>query len=222
MSVYDTVVNLEQPSDSELLAGVGENYRNTFRNYRNQYGQLDSDIWLKDFDTDYVLEILHTTLAMVNFLCELILKKTIMNDNYDSSFADDVMADYDIGYSIFEDCITILSVSENSSLMARDSLIVEIFYSHIQYFNISNSAGRQGWLDVNKRLLGSLTHLVSLKPSLIELIDEWGEDVEDLDENDFSFEDSPDQSRWKQEFLNALLESLESLKRNSSDGHRNE
>jgi hypothetical protein len=206
-------VNLEQmPDDAVLLVGIGENYRNTFRNYRNQYGQLDSDIWLKDFDTDYVLEILQTTLAMVNFLCELMLKKTMTNDSYDSSFADDVMADYDIGYSVFEDCMAILSVSENSSLMARDSLIVEIFYSHIQYFNISNSAGRQGWLDVNKRLLGSLTYLVSLKPSLIELIDEWGEDVEDLDESDFSFEDSPDQSRWKQEFLKALLESLESLK----------
>lgn len=203
------------PDDAVLLAVIGENYRNTFRNYRNQYGQLDSDIWLKDFDTDYVMEILQTTLAMVNFLCELMLKKTMTNDSYDSSFADDVMADYDIGYSVFEDCMAILSVSENSSLIARDSLIVEIFYSHIQYFNISNSAGRQGWLDVNKRLLGSLTHLVSLKPSLIELIDEWGEDVEDLDENDFSFEDSPDQSRWKQEFLNALLESLESLKGNS-------
>jgi hypothetical protein len=209
-------MNLEQVSDnSALLAAIGENYKSTFRNYRNEYGHLDPDIWLKDFDIDYVLEILQTTLAMVNFLCELILKETMTDDKYDSSFAGDVMADYGIGYSVFEDCMAILSTSENSSLMARDSLIVEIFYSHIQYFNISNSAGRQGWFDVNKRLLASLAQIINLKPLLIDLIDEWGEDVEDLEEDDFSFEDSPDQSRWKHEFLNALLELLESLNRNS-------
>jgi hypothetical protein len=202
-------MNREQvPDNSALLAAIGENYKSTFRNYRNEYGHLDSDIWLKDFDTDYVLEILQTTLAMVNFLCELILKKVMSEYNDDNSFPGDVMADYDIGYSVFEDCTAILSTSKNSSLIARDSLIVEIFYSHIQYFNISNSAGRQGWFDVNKRLLGSLAQLIDLKPSLIDLIDEWGDDVEDLDEEDFSFEDSPDQLRWKREFLTALRDSL--------------
>ena len=116
------------------------------------------------------------------------------------------MADYDMGYQLSEDCTEITSFAKQEGIEVRLSLSVELFYAHIQYFNISNTGGRQGWFDVNKRLLSSMVGLVELEPSLMDLLELWAQDIEGLDLEDESL---PDPAEWKKVFIDAVLELLE-------------
>jgi hypothetical protein len=74
---------------------------------------------------------------------------------------------------------------------------------------MSNTGGRQGWFDVNKRLLSSMVQLIEFRPSLLELVDEWRQDVEDLDDDDLESEDVPDELLWKKEFTDALIDNTQ-------------
>jgi hypothetical protein len=74
---------------------------------------------------------------------------------------------------------------------------------------MSNTGGRQGWFDVNKRLLSAMVQLIEFRPSLLELVDEWRQDVEDLDDDDLESEDVPDELLWKKEFTDALIDNTQ-------------
>jgi hypothetical protein len=130
-----------------------------------------------------------------------------LSDSEDSTDGE-TMADYDMGYQLSEDCTQITSFAKRQGIEVRLSLSVELFYAHIQYFNLSNTGGRRGWLDVNKRLLSSMLGLIELEPSLKDLLEQWGQDIEGLDLEDFEDQSFPDPAEWKKVFINAVLEFL--------------
>jgi hypothetical protein len=92
----------------------------------------------------------------------------------------------------------------------RDSLTTELFFAFIQYFNISNSANRFGWFDVNKRLASVLVQLVQFNPELREILNEWAQDIDGLDEDDLEDDELPPQLLWKHEFISSVRENTES------------
>jgi hypothetical protein len=158
--------------------------------------QFDSTKWKDRYEPDYVLEVILTCLSMVNLVCERALDQDLQHTD------DDCMADYDMGYRLFEDCSAVIHTLNELDMPIRSSLLTELFYSHVQYFNTSNTAGRQGWYDVNKRLQGSISQLIQLQPGLFDLVEEWGQDIEDLDSDSLIYA-SPEEI-WKSEFIKSL------------------
>ena len=120
------------------------------------------------------------------------------------------MPDYDLGYKIAEDCTSVLEFAFQNQEYVRDSLTTELFFAFIQYFNISNSANRFGWFDVNKRLASVLVQLVQFNPELREILNEWAQDIDGLDEDDLEDDELPPQLLWKHEFISSVRENTES------------
>jgi hypothetical protein len=54
-----------------------------------------------------------------------------------------------------------------------------------------------------------MVQLIEFRPSLLELVDEWRQDVEDLDDDDLESEDVPDELLWKKEFTDALIDNTQ-------------
>ena len=74
---YDGAVSsYENIDESQLLDQVLVMYRECFKNYRGDFGLLDSEKWFKDLQVDYILEVLLSNLNYTTFLCESILEKT--------------------------------------------------------------------------------------------------------------------------------------------------
>ena len=201
--------SFEGVDQHKLLSTVTAAYGEIFRPYRNQYGNLDSDLWFKELQVDYALEVILANFAFVVLTCERILQEQIILSDSEDGADDETMADYDMGYKLSEDCAEITSFAKQKDIEVRLSLSTELFYAHIQYFNISNTGGRQGWLDVNKRLLSSMVGLIDLEPSLKDLLEQWAQDIEGLDIEDLEDEVFPDQAKWKKVFIDGIFELLE-------------
>lgn len=179
-----------------ILRGISKTYREVMIDDESGRFRFDSSKWKTRYEPDYVLEVMLACLSMVNLVCERALDQDLqLSDG-------DCMADYDMGYRLFEDCSGVIRSLNKFDLPIRSSLLTELFYSHVQYFNISNTAGRQGWYDVNKRLQGSISQLIQLQPGLLDLVEEWGQDIEDLDSESLS-NASPEEI-WKAEFIKRL------------------
>ena len=205
---YDGAVSsYENIDESQLLDQVLVMYRECFKNYRGDFGLLDSEKWFKDLQVDYILEVLLANLNYTTFLCESILEKT---KNQLSDSEAECMPDYDLGYLIAEDCTSILEFAFLNDEFVRETLTTEIFFSFIQYFNISNSANRFGWLDVNKRLASVLVQLIEFSPELRDVLNEWAQDIDDLVDDDFDEDEFPPQLLWKHEFISSVREYIES------------
>lgn len=188
---------------SHILSQALMAYRNLFAKYRDEFGQLDSDKWFKDFEVDYILEILLANINYTTFLCEYIIERE--NENSNGS-EDDTMPDYDLGYLIASDCSSVIEFALHDPGYVRESLTTELFYSFVQYFNISNSANRIGWLDVNKRLAAALSSLAIFNPELSNILDVWAENVDHLDETDLEDGTQPRQLIWKHNFISQIRE----------------
>jgi hypothetical protein len=134
---------------------------------------------------------------------------SMTSESSEEEISQERFLDYDMGYRLAEDCNEVIAFAINQDIEVRSSLIDELFYSHVQYFNMSNTGGRQGWFDVNKRLLSAMVQLIEFRPSLLELVDEWRQDVEDLDDDDLESEDVPDELLWKKEFTDALIDNTQ-------------
>ena len=200
--------SFEGVDQHKLLSTVTAAYGEIFRPYRNQYGNLDSDLWFKELQVDYALEVILANFAFVVLTCERILQEQIILSDSEDGADDETMADYDMGYKLSEDCAEITSFAKQEDIEVRLSLSTELFHAHIQYFNISNTAGRQGWFDVNTRLLSSMVGLIKLEPSLKNLLEQWAQDIEGLHLEDLDDESSPDPAEWKKVFIDAVLELL--------------
>jgi len=179
-----------------LLRGISKTYFDVLVDVEGGRLQFDSTKWKDRYEPDYVLEVILTCLSMVNLVCERALDQDLQHTD------DDCMADYDMGYRLFEDCSAVIHTLNELDMPIRSSLLTELFYSHVQYFNTSNTAGRQGWYDVNKRLQGSISQLIQLQPGLFDLVEEWGQDIEDLDSDSLIYA-SPEEI-WKSEFIKSL------------------
>jgi hypothetical protein len=196
----------DRVNQQELLSQITMSYREIFRDYRDQFGILDSQLWFEDMQVDYVLEVILANFTIVNLICERAREELLVPLDSDDDIESEVMIDYDMGYKLSEDCTEITSFAKNEGIEVRNSLIDELFYAHIQYFNISNTGGRFGWFDVNKRLLSSIVRLIQLKPDLEELVYEWQQGIEDLDLEYSDLEEAPPQLRWKKQFIDSILE----------------
>jgi hypothetical protein len=179
-----------------LLRGISKTYLDVLVDVEGGRLRFDTEKWKNRYEPDYVLEVILTCLSMVNLVCERALEQDLQHAD------GDCMADYDMGYRLFEDCSAVIHTLNELDMPIRSSLLTELFYSHVQYFNISNTAGRQGWYDVNKRLQGSISQLIQLQPRLVDLVEEWGQDIEDLDSESLNYA-SPEEI-WKAEFINSL------------------
>jgi hypothetical protein len=179
-----------------LLRGISKTYFDVLVDVEGGRLRFDSTKWKDRYEPDYVLEVILACLSMVNLVCERALDQDLQHTD------GDCMADYDMGYRLFEDCSALIYTLNELDMPIRRSLLTELFYSHVQYFNISNTAGRQGWYDVNKRLQGSISQLIQLQPGLLDLVEEWGQDIEDLDSDSLNYA-SPEEI-WKAEFVNSL------------------
>jgi hypothetical protein len=146
-------------------------------------------------------------LNYTTFLCESILEQT---ENELSDSEEQFMSDYDLGYLIAEDCTSILEFAFRNEEFVRDSLTTELCFSFIQYFNISNSANRFGWLDVNKRLASALVQLIEFSPELSDVLNVWAQDIDELVDNDFKDDELTPQLLWKHEFISSVREYIES------------
>jgi hypothetical protein len=51
--------------------------------------------------------------------------------------------------------------------------------------------------------------LIDLEPSLKDLLEQWGQDIEGLDLEDIEDESFLDPAEWKKVFIDAVLEILE-------------
>ena len=207
MTYNDMVHSLEKDSRAELLDQVLGMYRESFQNYRGDFGLLDSEKWFKDLQVDYILEVFLANLNYTTLICENILEQT---KNESENSERQYMPDYDLGYKIAEDCTSVLEFAFQNQEYVRDSLTTELFFAFIQYFNISNSANRFGWFDVNKRLASVLVQLVQFNPELREILNEWAQDVDGLDEDDLEDDELPPQLLWKHEFISSVRENTES------------
>ena len=174
--------------------------------YRSVGGWLDSKFWFEDMQVDYVLEVILANFAIVNLICERKMEEPILLPDPEDGPNNDEMLDYDMGYQLSEDCTAVIDFAKSQDIEVRNSLIYELLFAHIQYFNLSNSAGRHGWFDVNKRLLNSILALVNFEPELMDLIEQWRQDVEDFDLEYSSTEDAPAELRWKKEFTDSIIE----------------
>ena len=207
MTYNDMVHSLEKDSRAELLDQVLGMYRESFQNYRGDFGLLDSKKWFKDLQVDYILEVFLANLNYTTLICENILEQT---KNESENSERQYMPDYDLGYKIAEDCTSVLEFAFQNQEYVRDSLTTELFFAFIQYFNISNSANRFGWFDVNKRLASVLVQLVQFNPELREILNEWAQDIDGLDEDDLEDDELPPQLLWKHEFISSVRENTES------------
>lgn len=196
----------DRVNQQELLSQITMSYREIFRDYRDQFGILDSELWFEDMQVYYVLEVILANFTIVNLICERAREELAVPLDSDDDIEIEVMIDYDMGYKLSEDCTEITSFAKNEGIEVRNSLIDELFYAHIQYFNISNTGGRFGWFDVNKRLLSSIVRLIQLKPDLEELVYEWQQGIEDLELEYSDLEEAPPQLRWKKQFIDSILE----------------
>jgi hypothetical protein len=201
--------SFEGVNQRKLLSTVTAAYQEIFRPYRNQFGTLDSKLWFRDLQVDYALEVILANFAFVNLICERVREEPIILSDSEDSVDGETMADYDMGYTLSEDCTHITSFAKREGIEVRLSLSVELFYAHIQYFNISNTGGQRDWLDVNKRLLGSMLGLIELEPSLMDLLEQWGQDIEDLDLEDIEDHSFLDPAEWKKVFIDAIFKFLE-------------
>ena len=205
---YDRDMPSHQNTDqTRLLDQVLVMYRESFKNYRGEFGLLDPEKWFKDLQVDYILEVLLANLNYTTFLCESFLEQT---ESELSESEEQFMPDYDLGYLIAEDCTSILEFAFRNEEFVRDSLTTELCFSFIQYFNISNSANRFGWLDVNKRLASALVQLIEFSPELSDVLNVWAQDIDELDDNDFKDEELTPQLLWKYEFISSVREYIES------------
>ena len=205
---YDRDMPSHQNTDqTRLLDQVLGLYRESFKNYRGEFGLLDSEKWFKDLQVDYILEVLLANLNYTTLLCESILEQT---ENELSDSGEQFMPDYDLGYLIAEDCTSILEFAFRNEEYVRDSLTTELFFSFIQYFNLSNSANRFGWLDVNKRLASALVQLIEFNPDLSDVLNLWAQDVDELDDDDFKDDEISPDLLWKHEFIGNVREYSES------------
>ena len=205
---YDRDMPSHQNTDqTRLLDQVLGMYRESFKNYRGEFGLLDSEKWFKDLQVDYILEVLLANLNYTTLLCESILEQT---ENELSGSGEQFMPDYDLGYLIAEDCTSILEFAFRNEEYVRDSLTTELFFSFIQYFNLSNSANRFGWLDVNKRLASALVQLIEFNPDLSDVLNLWAQDVDELDDDDFKDDEISPDLLWKHEFIGNVREYSES------------
>lgn len=200
--------SFEPVDQRELLSTVTLAYLEIFRPYRGQHGVLDSNLWFKKLEVDYALEVILANFAFVNLTCERVLDESRTSHDSEENAYDEIMADYDMGYLLAEDCTEITRFAKQEEIDVRLSLCLELFYAHIQYFNISNTGGRQGWFDVNKRLLGSMVRLIQMEPKLMDLLDEWALDVEDLEPEDLEDDSTPVQAKWKKEFIDEIYENI--------------
>jgi hypothetical protein len=200
--------SFEPVDQRELLSTVTLAYLEIFRPYRGQHGVLDSNLWFKKLEVDYALEVILANFAFVNLTCERILEETTTSQDSEEDSQGEIMADYDMGYLLAEDCTEITRFAKQEEIDVRLSLCLELFYAHIQYFNISNTGGRHEWFDVNKRLLGSMVRLIQLEPKLMDLLDEWALDVEDLEPEDLEDVSTPVQVKWKKEFIDEIYENI--------------
>ena len=207
MTYNDMVHSLEKDSRAELLDQVLGMYRESFQNYRGDFGLLDSEKWFKDLQVDYILEVFLANLNYTTLICENILEQT---KNESENSERQYMPDYDLGYKIAEDCTSVLEFAFQNQEYVRDSLTTELFFAFIQYFNISNSANRFGWFDVNKRLASVLVQLVQFNPELREILNEWAQDIDGLDEDDLEDDELSPQLLWKYEFISSVRENTES------------
>ena len=207
MTYNDMVHSLEKDSRAELLDQVLGMYRESFQNYRGDFGLLDSEKWFKDLQVDYILEVFLANLNYTTLICENILEQT---KNESENSERQYMPDYDLGYKIAEDCTSVLEFAFQNEEYVRDSLTTELFFAFIQYFNISNSANRFGWFDVNKRLASVLVQLVQFNPELREILNEWAQDIDGLDEDDLEDDELSPQLLWKHEFISSVRENTES------------
>ena len=207
MTYNDMVHSLEKDSRAELLDQVLGMYRESFQNYRGDFGLLDSKKWFKDLQVDYILEVFLANLNYTTLICENILEQT---KNESENSERQYMPDYDLGYKIAEDCTSVMEFAFQNQEYVRDSLTAELFFAFIQYFNISNSANRFGWFDVNKRLASVLVQLVQFNPELREILNEWAQDIDGLDEDDLEDDELPPQLLWKHEFISSVRENTES------------
>ena len=198
-----------QVDQQAILELITRSYREIFHENRGDFGLLDSKLWWKDFQVDYVLEVILANFAIVNLTCERAMDASTTSESSEEEISRERFLDYDMGYRLAEDCTEVISFAINQDIEVRSSLIDELFYSHVQYFNMSNTGGRQGWFDVNKRLLSAMVRLIEFRPSLLELVDEWRQDVEDLDDDDLESEDVPDELLWKKEFTDALIDNTQ-------------
>ena len=205
---YDRDMPSHQNTDqTRLLDQVLGMYRESFKNYRGEFGLLDSEKWFKDLQVDYILEVLLANLNYTTLLCESILEQT---ENELSDPGEQFMPEYDLGYLIAEDCTSILEFAFRNEEYVRDSLTTELFFSFIQYFNLSNSANRFGWLDVNKRLASALVQLIEFNPDLSDELNLWAQDVDELDDDDFKDDEISPDLLWKHEFIGNVREYSES------------
>ena len=207
MTYNDMVHSLEKDSRAELLDQVLGMYRESFQNYRGDFGLLDSKKWFKDLQVDYILEVFLANLNYTTLICENIFEQT---KNESENSERQYMPDYDLGYKIAEDCTSVLEFAFQNQEYVRDSLTTELFFAFIQYFNISNSANRFGWFYVNKRLASVLVQLVQFNPELREILNEWAQDIDGLDEDDLEDDELPPQLLWKHEFISSVRENTES------------
>jgi hypothetical protein len=207
MTYNDMVHSLEKDSRAELLDQVLGMYRESFQNYRGDFGLLDSEKWFKDLQVDYILEVFLANLNYTTLICENILEQT---KNESENSERQYMPDYDLGYKIAEDCTSVMEFAFQNQEYVRDSLTTELFFAFIQYFNISNSANRFGWFDVNKRLASVLVQLVQFNPELREILNEWAQDIDGLDEDDLEDDELSPQLLWKHEFISSVRENTES------------
>jgi hypothetical protein len=179
-------------------------YREMFHDYRQDHGMLESKLWFADLHAEYILEVILANFTMVNLICKRVNEEAAASSETEDE--GDHMADYGMGYKLSEDCTSVTYFAKGNGIEVRDSLVDELFYAHVQYFNISSTAGRYGWLDVNKRLLSSMVRLIELKPDLMELVDEWQQDVDDLEIEDSDFEEVSADLKWKKEFVDSILD----------------
>lgn len=199
------------PNLQEALKNIDWNYLEIFRDYRN-HGYLDSDLWTEDFQIDYVLEVILANFSITNLLCEQLMEEVMISPRSIDELGDEFMPDYNLGYALSQDCSAVISYANSNKLHVRDSLITELFYAHIQYFNHSLTGNRMGWFDVNKRLLSSMVELIIFDKGLLELIDEWSEDIEFIDAVE-SKGDVDDGLVWKREFVDCIFESLDQIEK---------
>ena len=201
------VHSLEKADKAEFLDLVLSMYKENFKNYRGDFGLLDYKKWFKDLQVDYILEVFLANINYTTLLCENILEQT---KGEPRSSEGKYMPDYDLGYLLAQDCTSVLEFASRNEEYVRNSLSTELFFAFLQYFNISNSANRFGWLDVNSRLASVLVQLVKFNPELRDILNEWAQDIDELDEDDLEDDELPPHLLWKHDFVSAIRKFTES------------
>lgn len=191
----------------ETLNKIGRAYEEMFYDYRGEFGFLDSNKWSKVFAVDYILEVIFVTFGYLNFTCERIIEY-VQASEVDEDYKKVFMPDYDLGYKIAQDVSAVISFAHRSKIKVRASLIQELFYAHVLYINLSDTAGRCDWYDVNKRMRDSMISLIIFQPALLELLNSWREYGENIDEEDLDDSNSPERILWKSIFIEGVIQGV--------------